>query len=420
MLHGENLLKYILICLLSLILGFAAGAVVWAVLQVMDLGIEAVWTRLPEKIGCGHSIVYYLCVCLAGGLLIGLFQRKNGILPDNMEEVMGRIKKDGGYPYGRLHVIAVAALLPLVFGGSIGPEAGLSGIIAGLCCWAGDKLKYKGDQLVALTEAGFAAALGVIFASPFFGIVHNLEPNDNTEHYREKILTKKYRIIIYIFGVAGGMLAMKGLGKLFDVESSGLPRFGAKHAIGIDQWKWVIPLIAVGIVFALFYMLCEFFSKKLAALLKDRRVTSCLIAGALVAVIGYLVPLSMFSGEDQLHQMINEWQDYAAVVLFASAVVKLFLTSFCINLGWKGGNIFPIIFCGAIAGFGFALLTGMDGGFAAAVVISALYGYMMRKPVAVIAVLMLCFPVTYILPIAATAFISAKIPTPIKQQVENN
>ena len=57
MLHGENLLKYILICLLSLILGFAAGAVVWAVLQVMDLGIEAVWTRLPEKIGCGHSIV---------------------------------------------------------------------------------------------------------------------------------------------------------------------------------------------------------------------------------------------------------------------------------------------------------------------------------------------------------------------------
>ena len=218
----------------------------------------------------------------------------------------------------------------------------------------------------------------------------------------------------------GGMLTMKGLGILFDMKGSGLPRFGAKHAIGIDQWKWVIPLIAIGIAYALFYMLCEFFSKKLAAMLKDRRVTSCLIAGVLVAVCGFLVPLSMYSGEHQLHQMIDEWQEYAAVLLFASAVVKLFLTSFCINLGWKGGNIFPIIFCGAIAGFGFALLTGMDGGFAAAVVISALYGYLMRKPVAVIAVLMLCFPVTYILPIAAAAFISAKIPSPVKPDHGND
>jgi H+/Cl- antiporter ClcA len=213
------------------------------------------------------------------------------------------------------------------------------------------------------------------------------------------------------------MLTMFGINKLLDLEG-GLPRFGARHAVGIDQWKWVIPLIIVGIIFALFYMLCEYFSKKLAAILKDRRVISCLIAGVLVAVCGYFVPLSMFSGEHQLRTMMDEWQTYAAVVLFASAVVKLFLTSFCINLGWKGGNIFPIIFCGAIAGYGFALLTGMDGSFAAAVVIAALYGYMMRKPAAAIAVLMLCFPITYILPIAASAIISSKIPTPIKNEEE--
>jgi hypothetical protein len=51
-------------------------------------------------------------------------------------------------------------------------------------------------------------------------------------------------------------------------------------------------------------------------------------------------------------------------------------------------------------------------------VIAALYGYMMRKPAAAIAILMLCFPVTYILPIAASAIISSKIPTPLKKEKE--
>ena len=408
----SNLQKYILICFLALVLGSLAGAAVWCALRVMDLGIQFFWTYLPGKLGAAHSFIYDLAICLCGGLLIGLFQKRNGILPDNLEEVMAAIKKDGRYPYNRLHIIAIAFLLPLIFGGSVGPEAGLSGLIAGMCCWICDKLKYKGDQLVALTETGFAAVLGVIFASPFFGIVQNLEPDDTSEHYREKILSKKYRILIYCFGVIGGLLTMKGLGALLNIKGGGLPRFDASHAVGLDQWKWVLPLIAIGIVFSLFYSLMEFLSKKLSGALKGNYIISCLIAGVLVAVCGYFLPLTMFSGEDQLSEMTGQWPTYTAAFLIATAAVKLFLTGFCINLGWKGGNIFPIIFCGAMVGFGFALLTGMSGSFAAAVVIASLYAYKMRKPVAVIAVLLLCFPVTYILPIAVSAFIASKIPCP--------
>jgi H+/Cl- antiporter ClcA len=408
-----NVLKYLYICLLALVLGFSAGAIVWAVLQLMDAGIDFVWTYLPKKIGAEDSLIYSLAVCLLGGLLIGLFQRRNGILPDNMEEVIGTLKVKGSYPYDRLHIIAVTALLPLIFGGSVGPGAGLSGMIAGLCCWAGDKLKYKGDMLVAVAEAGFAATLGVIFGSPFFGIVSNLEPDGPEEHYREKILSKKYRIVIYCFGVAGGMLGMKLMGKLTGLESSGLPRFGFKHAVGIDQWKWIVPLILIGIVFAFAYMIFEGASRKVGALLAERRITSCLIAAVLVAVCGRILPLSMFSGEAQLHVMIDGWQDYTVAVLLASAGLKLFLTSFCINLGWKGGNIFPIIFCGAMAGFAFALVTGMDGSFAAACTIASLYAFMVRKPVMVIAILLLCFPVSYIVPVAVCALIASKVPNPL-------
>ena len=63
-------------------------------------------------------------------------------------------------------------------------------------------------------------------------------------------------------------------------------------------------------------------------------------------------------------------------------------------------------------GFAAAMATGADGAFAVAATAAALCGYIMRKPVTVIAVLLLCFPVTYIPPLAIGAFAASKIPVP--------
>lgn len=426
------------ICGLSLLLGFLAGAVVWVVLRIMSLGISALWTWLPAALGLGRSLPYYLTVCLIGGLLIGLLQRQVGPLPDNMEQVLGRIKRQGGYPYDRLHIIAVCALLPLIFGGALGPEAGLSGLVAGLCCWVGDRLKCKGDEIVALAGAGFAATLGVIFHAPLFGIAMDLESDEP----RTRIVPKRTRVVIYCFGVFGGMLAFGLLGKLFDVLLSalfgpgavaggGLPRFNAEHAIGLSQWKWFIPLLAAGLLFSLFYMLIEKITRRLGDKLSGRPVISCLIPGLCMAVCGYCLPLTMFSGETQLEELIDGWQTLVsaggtgaaagtidATTLILTAVIKLALVSLCINFGWRGGSIFPIIFSGACVGYAFALIVGMDGAFAAAVVIASLYAYQMRKPIAVIMVLLLCFPVTYIIPVGVAAFIAAKIPSPFARKPE--
>lgn len=404
---------------LTFIWGFFAGAAVWGVLRVMDIGIDFLWKDLPSIIGQEHSLVYHLACCLAGGLLIGVFQKKNGLLPDNMEEVMGRVKKTGRYPYDRLHIIAIAALLPLIFGGALGPEAGLTGLVAGICTFIGDKLKYKGDQVAAFAEAGFAATIGTIFGAPFFGIVHNLEPDDSSEHYREKLVSKRTRISIYCFGVLGSMIAFYLLGSITGI-SAGLPRFGFQHAIGISQWKWYLPLIVLGIVSALYYIAAAVLMRKLASVLVRHCIISCLIAGACVAVIGWLFPFSMFSGEHQLGELIDGWSDLAPLLLLLSAAAKLLLVNICICFGWKGGSIFPIIFSGAMLGYAFALFTGMDGAFAAAIVIASMYAYIMRKPVAVIAVLLLCFPVTYIVPIGVSAFISSRIPSPVAHRSNRN
>ena len=216
------------------------------------------------------------------------------------------------------------------------------------------------------------------------------------------------------------------------VFGGGLPRFNPEHVMGLSQWKWFIPLLALGIVFSLFYMLAEKLTRKLADRLLNagtatdaahaaprkswRPVAAALIPGACMAVCGYLLPLTMFSGEHQLEELIDGWQSLSAQELLLTAGVKLVLVSLCINLGWRGGSIFPIIFSGACVGYAFALLVGMDGAFAAAVLISSLYAYQMRKPVAVIMVLLLCFPITYIVPVGVAAFIAAKIPSPFVER----
>lgn len=71
--------------------------------------------------------------------------------------------------------VCLAALLPLIFGGSIGPEAGLTGVIVGLCYWAGKHMKYAKNKIPELMQMGISSTLGVIFGAPLFGLVAPIE-----------------------------------------------------------------------------------------------------------------------------------------------------------------------------------------------------------------------------------------------------
>ena len=211
----------------------------------------------------------------------------------------------------------ISALLPIIFGGTIGPEAGLIGVVAAVCCLVGDILKWKGDEVAALAEAGMAAAVGAIFNAPLFGIADNLESVRGKGKNRKRLVSKKTRIFIYVMGVIGGMAVMMLLSKAFG-GGSGLPRFDARHAMGLAQWKWFVPMLVLSVLFGLYYLLMRYMTRSIGGLLEKYRVTSCVIAGVVVAIVTSLAPFTSFSGEEGISQLMENWQAVSPAVLVAS------------------------------------------------------------------------------------------------------
>lgn len=414
--YKKNLFLYVL---LSAVLGALAGALVWALLRIMNFGIDIVWHTIPHYVG--NEVIYTIVVCLLGGLLIGLWQKKFGIYPQELEEVMHELRSKGTYPYSRIPMLCVAALLPLIFGGCLGPEAGLTGIIVGLCCWVGDKLKYKAKEIREIAEAGMAATLGVVFGTPFIGIAFNYETPQAEEFQREeqepKGTLKKLKMLVYITAVAGGLGAMSLLGTVFG-GGSGIPRFERNVNITVDDWKWFIVVAAAGIMAGLVYVTANKITLLIGNKLIKRRILSCMLAGLLLAIIGLAFPWTMFSGEHQMGVLMDVWEEEGALNLILITFMKLILVNICINLGWKGGSIFPIIFSGVALGFAMAMIIGIEPVFAVAVVTAVLCGYIMRKPIMVIGVLLLCFPVTIIIPMTAAAYLGSLIPVPFAKKEE--
>ncbi len=385
----------------ALCIGGAIGAFIWAFLRVMDIGQKFLFTGLPKLVQTPGLV---LVVCILGGVVIGIYEKLFHASPENMEEVMAAIKKDGKYPCDRLAIRTVAALLPLVFGASLGPEAGLTGIIAGLCFWAGNKFRYAGKHIEELSQMGLAAALGVIFGSPLFGYSFSVEEERTAEYDRP------VKMVTYIMAILGGFGVFVLLGRLFG-GGAGLPRLTAPD-IGNRERFSVIVLIPAGIVAGIVYTVFHAGSSRFFGILQRKYgVVACAaLGGACLGAFGMSVPFSMFSGEAQMEVLAKDYLAYAPAMLIVIGAAKLFLTNVCIQSGWKGGHFFPVIFSGVSIGYGMGMLCAIDPVFGAAVVTAALLGYMMKKPVAVVLLLMLCFPLDAIVWMLVAAALGSAVP----------
>ncbi len=391
----------ILFLIYSILLGIIVGVIIWAFLRVMNLCISFLWEFIPSVISFP---LYTLILCTAGGALIGLYKKKFGDYPEELGVVLKKVKKSGGYPYHNLFMILGAALFPLIIGASVGPEAGLTGVIAGLCTFIGDKLKVFKKETEELAKIGMSASLGTIFRSPMFGLIEPLESEKDT------VLPRSSKIVLYLTAAVSSFGCFFLLNH-FVMGGEGMPSMDFTK-FDLIQLLYIIPFTLVGIFAGYLYFFFKFITASLKKKFEKYPIIRATAGGLLLGITGTLLPLTMYSGEHQIGIVSQNAIQIGAVMLIVVAVVKLLLTNICIDSGLKGGHFFPVIFCGIAIGCAMSLIFNVDMTLCACIVTSALVGHTLKKPLAVVLLLMIVFPIRLI-PVMIICAVAAKfIPTP--------
>ena len=376
--------------LLTVLIGAFAGAVVWCFLKAVSLGTTLIWEIIPSGTGTRFILP---ALCAAGGLITGVIHHFAGNYPDELDVVLYKVKQEKHYDYHHLAAMLACAFLPLVFGSSVGPEAGLAGIIAALCYWVGDNVTFARNYSALYSAVGEAVTLGQLFHSPLFGIFAVEESPDEEALGREP-MPRIWKLVLYALSTAASFGAVALLNFLFGKAMGGFPSF-SEVSVSAKDYLLLVLYFAIGFLMYLVYEGSEHVLEKVSRIIPGIvRETLC---GMLIGITGLFVPFVLFSGEEQMAELMERFREFTPLFLIGVALLKLVLTSFCLKFGMKGGHFFPLIFACACMGYALSMLFFEDpashAAFTAAIVTAAALGAQLKKPVAVSFLLLLCFPV---------------------------
>ena len=368
-------------------------------LALYTKGGEFVRETLPAALHLSQPVCTILIATL-GGLLVGLGLRYLGVrhgesLPKEMEA--GRV------PYQGVPGFILTALVGLVSGASLGPESPLGHMGAAAASWLAERLKLPKDKSRIMTLSGISATFGGYLLSPIGGAFMSME------------FTGSLTYPIYTNLIAAVVAAL--IGALLMLVFAGLvPPRGLLNFPEYTSFQWIHILYAVlfglvGLVWAFLFKAVFGFVTRLVTPLSRFPVLKPVVGGLVFGLIGALLPLTLYSGEEELNVILAEGAEIGIAMLLLLAVVKLFTLSVCMSSGFPGGFVFPLFFSAGSLGYALHLLLPFIPLDVAMIsMMAGIGGAVMRMPFTVIVVMMvMSSPTSLPISIVAgfTGFLSA-------------
>lgn len=348
----------------GVVLGFAA----LAFLGLLKGGTK-LWFTLPKDPGWLDGSLWWVAVTAGAGVLVGMLRRSLRV-PAELPGTMKELKDEYVEPSTAPAAVAVS-LVSLVGGASLGPEDALGKMGGALGTWVSDRRKLSEDARAATTLSGMAASYGGLLASPLLATMLVVE-------------IARPRALRFADTLVASLLSSSiAFAVYFPIAGSTFVGIYTLPSYKYEDWQLLaaVPLGLVAAGLALITVVATGAMKKLTAPLAQRTILRATIGGAAFGLVGVALPLTLFTGTDQLTTVIHDGTILGAGLLIAVVFAKILTFALCEATGFIGGPILVMLFIGGTAGIAtHVLIPGLPEGLAFAAMFAAPLGALVAAP----------------------------------------
>jgi len=316
---------------------------------------------------------WWVAVTTVAGVVVGWLRRLTS-LPEEIPGLFDDLQAghvDPGLVPGTIAVSAVS----LIGGASVGPEKMLSSIGGGVGSWIARRRRLGKEDSQVNTLAGIAGIFGGLFSSPVIAVMLILEvarPGGNrfSKALVADIVAGSVSFGIY-FAVAGAVF----LGA-YQVPRYAFEDWQLLAGIPLGLFAALVTTLAVG-----FIMLAS----RLFGRLKVPAIAKSALGGMIFGIVGAALPLTMFSGADQLTSVLKGAGTLGLGLCSAILIAKMLTYAVSQGSGFVGGPLFPSLFIGGTAGvIVHQALPGVPLGLAFSCLLPAVLGSLAAAPFAMV------------------------------------
>ena len=354
--------------LFGVVLAFAGLAYLGLISGGTDL-----WFTLPQDPGWLDGHLWWVAVTAGAGVVVGVLRRVFR-LPTKLAGTVQELRDERVEPSTALQGVAVS-VVSLVGGASLGPEAGLGLLGGGLGTWVSERRGLDDDVRRTNTLSGISASFGGLLSSPILATVLVLEI----------ARPKADRVMDTL--VAALLSSSVAFAVFFPIAGSTFVGIYSLPSFEYEDWQLLaaVPLGLVAAALALITALAIAILTRLTARLRERTILCSTIGGIVFGLVGVALPLTLFTGTDQLATIIDDGAALGAGLLIAVVFAKIFVFAVCEATGFIGGPFLVMLFTGGTAGIATHLLIpGVPEGLAFTAMFAALPGSLVAAPFSLI------------------------------------
>ncbi len=326
--------------ILWLVLYAVVLGIVGAVAGLIFIGVTGIGSEWYGEQGLGwfEGPIWWVAVATGAGLLVGLMRRvfrMPGETPGLIEDLQQEHIDIRLVP----SIVAVSAV-SLIGGASLGPEVALGQMGGGAGSWIAKRGTLDDDNTKSLTLAGMAGAFGGLFSSPLLAIILVVEIARPAWRRYQRVFLASLISSSVAFGIYFVVVGSVFLG-IYQVPQYDFEVWHLVAAIGLGLAAAVVALAVAILVRS---------TTKLFARLPGPDISKPVIAGLGFGLVGVALPLTNFTGSDQLGVVLENAGTLGIWILIATLVGKALAFALSTGGGFVGGPIFPVLFLGGTAG----------------------------------------------------------------------